>query len=226
MGLLKKKGHQITIAVDGQKALECIETESFDVVLMDVQMPVMDGIEATLALRQRETHTGTHLPVIGLTAHAMESDRQRCLDAGMDDYLAKPFKVAELNAVLARQTSEVQLANTAAIDFNCALDYCEGDVELLGELIRIFLDDMPEYQNRLRAAIIEKNPEALRRSAHAFKSPLVTLGLEKPLIEVVALEKLGRNDDLSEAVSHCDALDQLLREIAPLLVAQIKKPSE
>ena len=203
IGLLSNSRHNITVVQNGQEALARIEAESFDLVLMDLQMPVMDGIEATRTLRQREVDTGTHLPVIGLTARAMENDRQRCLDAGMDDYLTKPFKIADLSD---------------------ALGYCGGDVELLSQLIRIFIDDMPDYQNQLRMAIKQKDPEALRHSAHAFKSSLATLGLHKPLAEVVALEELGRNDDLNGAISHCDALEQLLREMTPLLVAQIKEP--
>jgi two-component system, sensor histidine kinase and response regulator len=222
VGLLSKKGHHITIAQDGQQALELIAAESFDLVLMDVQMPIMDGIETTRALRRLEAQSGTHLPVIGLTAHAMESDRQRCLDAGMDDYLAKPFKVADLDAVLARQMSAKKPSSAVSIDLKSALEHCEGDSELLGELIRIFLDDMPAYQAQIRAAIEQNDPQALRRSAHACKSPLVTLGLREPLAQVVALEELGRSEDLSAAKTYCQALENLLREIEPQLKAQLK----
>ena len=222
VGLLSKKGHHITIAQDGQQALELIAAESFDLVLIDVQMPIMDGIETTRALRRLEAQSGTHLPVIGLTAHAMESDRQRCLDAGMDDYLAKPFKVADLDAVLARQMSAKKPSSAVSIDLKSALEHCEGDSELLGELIRIFLDDMPAYQAQIRAAIEQNDPQALRRSAHACKSPLVTLGLREPLAQVVALEELGRSEDLSAAKTYCQALENLLREIEPQLKAQLK----
>jgi len=98
--LLEKRGHHIVLAANGREALQAIEKESFDLVLMDVQMPEMDGFEATAALRQRERSTGAHLPVIALTAHAMKGDRERCLAAGMDGYLAKPIHPKELDHVL------------------------------------------------------------------------------------------------------------------------------
>ncbi|MFT5089482.1 MAG: PAS domain S-box-containing protein, partial [Planctomycetota bacterium] len=160
IGLLSNSGHNITVVQNGQEALARIEAESFDLVLMDVQMPVMDGTEATRTLRQREIDTGTHLPVIGLTAHAMENDRQRCLDAGMDDYLTKPFKIADLDAMLARQVAVADIVHdddAVSADLSDALGYCGGDVELLSQLIRIFLEDMPDYQNQLRMAIKQED---------------------------------------------------------------------
>ncbi|MBI4582501.1 MAG: PAS domain-containing protein [Planctomycetes bacterium] len=94
--LLEKRGHAVVIVDNGQKALEALGREPFDLVLMDVQMPVMDGIEATKAIRQKELAAGSHTPIIALTAHAMKGDREQCLEAGMDGYIAKPLKAAEL----------------------------------------------------------------------------------------------------------------------------------
>ncbi len=98
--LLEKRGHQVKLASNGQEALRTLEQESFDLVLMDLQMPEMDGFEATAALRKREKTTGTHQWVIALTAHAMKGDRERCLEGGMDGYLSKPIRPQELDAVL------------------------------------------------------------------------------------------------------------------------------
>src|SRR5205823_6328444 len=100
--LLEKWGHQVTVAANGQEALAATEREPFDLVLMDVQMPEVGGFEATAAIRAREKQTGGHLPVVAMTAHAMEGDRERCLAAGMDDYLPKPIQAHELLAVLGR----------------------------------------------------------------------------------------------------------------------------
>jgi PAS domain S-box-containing protein len=100
MRLLEKRGHQVTLACNGKEAIAEIEKRSFDLVLMDLQMPEMDGFEATAALREREKETGTRVPVIALTAHALQGDRERCLDAGMDGYLSKPIRSQELDAVL------------------------------------------------------------------------------------------------------------------------------
>jgi len=100
--LLEKRGHSVKLVGNGKLALEAIEEDSYDLVLMDVQMPEMDGIEATGALRKREVSFGTHLTVVGVTAHAMKGDRERCLEAGMDGYLSKPIRAQELDELLAR----------------------------------------------------------------------------------------------------------------------------
>ena len=98
--LLEKQGHQVTVTANGREALAALDRQKFDVVLMDVQMPEMDGFEATTAIRLREQHTGAHLPIIAMTAHAMQGDRQRCVAAGMDDYISKPISNGELIAIL------------------------------------------------------------------------------------------------------------------------------
>jgi len=104
--LLKKLGHEVTVADNGGEALAALEHSSFDLVLMDMQMPVMDGIEATQAIRAREADSQQHLPIVALTANAVASDRERCLAAGMDDYLAKPFSLPQLMEVLERWLPE------------------------------------------------------------------------------------------------------------------------
>jgi CheY-like chemotaxis protein/anti-sigma regulatory factor (Ser/Thr protein kinase) len=102
MRLLEKHGHRVTLTTNGREALAALEQENFDVVLMDVQMPEMDGFEATSAIRVREQRTGRHLPIIAMTAHAMRGDQERCLAAGMDGYIPKPIRVQELIALLER----------------------------------------------------------------------------------------------------------------------------
>lgn len=94
--MLEKKGHEVTAVENGQEALKALENSLFDLILMDVQMPVMDGFEATEAIRKREARTGGHIPIIAMTAHAMKGDRERCLDAGMDDYTSKPLNPSEV----------------------------------------------------------------------------------------------------------------------------------
>jgi two-component system sensor histidine kinase/response regulator len=98
--VLEKQGHHVTIAADGREALAALDGENFDVVLMDVQMPEMDGFETTSAIRVRERDTGKRLPIIAMTAHAMQGDRERCLAAGMDSYIAKPIRARELIELL------------------------------------------------------------------------------------------------------------------------------
>jgi CheY-like chemotaxis protein len=98
--LLEKRGHTVAIAGNGKEALAAVEKQSFDLVFMDVQMPEMDGFEATAAIRGKEKASGNHLPIIAMTAHAMAGDRERCLEAGMDDYITKPIRLEELDALL------------------------------------------------------------------------------------------------------------------------------
>ncbi|MBF0526585.1 MAG: response regulator [Deltaproteobacteria bacterium] len=100
--LLERQGHTVVIAGDGQKALAAWEKEPFDIILMDIQMPVMDGLKATAAIRAHERQTGRHIPIVAMTAYAMTGDKQRCIDAGMDDYLSKPINIQELYQVIAR----------------------------------------------------------------------------------------------------------------------------
>jgi two-component system, sensor histidine kinase and response regulator len=98
--LLEKRGHSVSLAADGREALVALEKESFDLVLMDLQMPEMDGFEATMAIRKNERGSGNHLPIVALTAHAMKGDREKCLAAGMDGYLTKPIRAHEPDELL------------------------------------------------------------------------------------------------------------------------------
>jgi CheY-like chemotaxis protein len=115
--LLEKRGHRVTVMVNGRQALEVLANQTFDFVSMDLQMPEMDGFEATAAIREREKDNGGHIPIIALTAHAMKGDMERCLAAGMDGYLSKPIRPQELDDLLGkyltRRTETVQMPETA-----------------------------------------------------------------------------------------------------------------
>jgi two-component system sensor histidine kinase/response regulator len=162
--LLEKHGYTVVVAENGREALEALERETADLVLMAVQMPEMDGLEATAAIRERERKTGSHVPIIALTAHAMKGDREKCLAAGADDYLAKPIRTTELfeavdrlrNAKTNAPSGATPIANTPAanaFDIDAALKHVEGDRDLLDEIVRIFSDQCPrtisEVQNAL-----------------------------------------------------------------------------
>ncbi len=105
IALLQKRGHHIAAAENGQQALDALERENFDLVLMDVQMPVLDGLDAIRAIRAKEQSSGSHLPIIALTAHAMKGDRERCLASGADDYVTKPIRTPDLLAAIDRATN-------------------------------------------------------------------------------------------------------------------------
>jgi CheY-like chemotaxis protein len=112
--MLEKQGHQVAGAMNGEEALAAMERENFELVLMDVQMPKMDGFQATRLIRAKEKETGLHIPIIAMTAHAMKGDREKCLDVGMDDYIAKPLNVKQLSETIARVMSLLPAAGEEA----------------------------------------------------------------------------------------------------------------
>ena len=181
--ILTQENHTVVLAKDGQEAVEFSQRETFDIILMDVRMPRMDGIEATVLIRQREKQTGQHVPIIATTAHAYEEDRKRCLEAGMDEYVSKPIdredlfrKMAKLVPSPTPGASTSEPAGPAASDVgsggrtnspteaNAAIDWKKllirrGNMEELAELTNIFLDDHPE----LMTEILRNRKPALRR---------------------------------------------------------------
>ncbi len=177
--LLEKRGHSIVVAGNGREALEVLARESFDVVLMDVQMPEMDGFEATRRIRERERTTGDHVPIIAMTAHAMKGDRERCLEEGMDGYISKPLQPSELFesveslAAVARPEAK---PTASSFDASLALRSVGGDRELLGEIIEAFLEDCPRLTAELAAALQRGDAPVARRAAHTLKGSLATLG--------------------------------------------------
>ena len=139
--MLERMGHSVIVASDGLEALEALEAGDFDVVLMDLQMPRMDGFEAVRAIRQREAERGSHTHVVALTAHAMQGDRERCLAAGFDNYLAKPVRQTELQAALEAIHRLAKVADHRVIEgLN---DVCGGDDEFARELSQSFLESAP-----------------------------------------------------------------------------------
>ncbi|MGH7556150.1 MAG: response regulator, partial [Longimicrobiales bacterium] len=233
-GLLEKWGHSVAVARNGKEALEALDSQPFDLVLMDVQMPEMDGLEATAAIRAREVGTDRHLPIIAMTAHAMKGDRERCLEAGMDDYVAKPvqpgdlFDAVEANATRAvasgpssaavpppAQTSTVASLPTAAADLRRRFD---GDQALLREIVDLFLDDTPTLLEQLRASIQRGDHGAVEREAHMLKGSVSHFGATAAVDAARQLEGMGRAGDLSQATAALSALESALSELMPVLV--------
>jgi len=225
--LLEKEGHGVTVVGDGLEAVEISAEQSFDLIIMDVQMPQMDGLMATRAIRRREAESGAaRLPIIGLTAHAMRGDRERCIEAGMDDYVSKPIEppmlYAALAASVASSRSGLPVAPVIAdakegLDLSTALENCDGDEELLLGLIAIFREEWPGYLQRMDGDIEAGDSAALSRSAHAIKSPLASLGLDAALASAVILEQTNKESQLVEAAPICAALRRELERVDPLL---------
>jgi len=205
MRLLEKEGHTVAIAQHGLEAVDCVARHDFDAILMDVQMPVMDGFTATRRIRELEESRQRRTPIVGLTAHAMAGDRQRCLDAGMDHYVTKPIRMRELRAALAAVTSgedptEVPRLSddvTAAVDWQAALETVGGDRQLLTELIELFeLDSQKLLGEMVRAARAGDHAEVLR-TAHSLKGALKHLGCRSAADVAWEIEQRGEREQVS-----------------------------
>ncbi|MDQ1833174.1 hybrid sensor histidine kinase/response regulator [Massilia scottii] len=171
--LLEKMGHRVTVADNGLDALEHALHGGADLVLMDVQMPGLDGMAATRAIRRWEAAHGGHVPVVAMTARAMQGDRERCLEAGMDDYLSKPVDSARLREVLARFHGG---RPGAVLDWHGALLRLDGDRELLHELAALFISDGPQLFDALDKALAAGDTSAAQRAAHSLRGVLVNFG--------------------------------------------------
>ncbi len=175
-GILNKAGHTVVAAHDGAEALAWLDREAFDLVLMDVQMPVMDGFEATRRIRQIEAERGGHVPIAAMTAHAMKGDRERCLEAGMDDYVSKPIDAAQLLGAIERCVGKASDGALLVLDRASVLARLDGDADLLEEVCTMFADEGPTLLRTLRDAIDGGDARRIERAAHALKSCVGQLG--------------------------------------------------
>jgi PAS domain S-box-containing protein len=218
--ILEKQGHAVTVAVNGREAVTALERGQFDLVLMDVQMPEMDGLEATVQIRAAEQGTGRHVPIIALTAHAMKGDRERCLAAGMDGYVAKPIQAGELLATIGEvlralgrlETVGEEIVNPAApaaepgepagsgdFDREEALGRVGGEADLLRELAEMFLAESPGWMAAIAAALAAGDADAVRRKAHTLKGSVGTFGARRAREAALQMEEIGGTGDLTRA---------------------------
>jgi PAS domain S-box-containing protein len=218
--LLEKKGHTVVVAGDGVEAVRAVEDQPFDLVLMDVQMPEMDGFEATTAIRAREQGTGRHIPILAMTAYAMKGDRERCLAAGMDAYVSKPIQPRELwQAIEALVPADGAGKETAspAVDIREALERVGGDTELLRELTDLFLADCPRLWHNLAEALAKGDARQLARAAHTLKGSVSTFGARAAHAVAEQLERQGREGDLTHAAETAARLDGELQRLKSAL---------
>jgi CheY-like chemotaxis protein len=218
--LLEKEGHQVTVAGNGREVLDRVAKERFDLVLMDVQMPEISGFEATTAIRQREHSTGGRLPIVAMTAHAMKGDRERCLEAGMDGYVAKPIQAGELFHVIERTVpAEPAPADPrpGLIDWDRALKNAGGDRDILRDLVAVFLGACPEWLAKLWEAVDRQDAAGLRRLGHTIKGAVGLLGARTALTAAERVETMGREGNLAGAGEACAALEQELRDVQAAL---------
>lgn len=230
--LLEKRGHCVTVAGNGREAIALLKQQTFDVVLMDVQMPEMDGFEATRIIRSGEQKTGAHIPIIAMTAHAMKGDRERCLEVGMDAYVSKPLRPGELidtieslvqrraNPGNGKPTSNTTPQSPAKL-FNkaAALLAMDGDEQLLETIIETFVDEYPKLMTQIRTALDQQDLPILRRAAHTLRGAAGTLGTESICSAALELELMGRDNDLARAEEVYASLDHELSRLHPELMA-------
>ena len=220
MGMIESLGCQVDIVATGLQAIEALERCSYDVVLMDCQMPEMGGLEATRVIREREalppiSHPAVHTPIIALTAHALPSDRDQCLAAGMDDYLSKPFTLESLHATLARWLSPRPAAASPSAERSGAMHLVSvdrkaldtlrslhrgGTPDLLHKVLYIYLNNAPHLLNTMRDAVAHSDALALQRAAHSLKSSSANVGALQLAAFSKEMEALGKAQRMAQAV--------------------------
>ena len=234
VGLLEKYGHSVVVANHGGEALAALESNNFDIVLMDVQMPEMDGFEATAAIRERERETGGHIPIVAMTAHAMKGDREQCLEAGMDDYVPKPIRAGQLfdaiGALVGSPSVPKHVPQSAPpvegpIDWSQALESVEGDHDLLKQVAEAFLAESPSLVGKIRQALPDADRDALRIAAHTLKGQFRCFGAGSAFDHASQLEQMGHTGDLGDAGAVFSLLEEETRQLVSLLREYIQSSS-
>lgn len=204
--LLEKRGYTVVIAKNGIEALAAVESEEIDMVLMDVQMPEMDGLEAIRAIRSNEKISKRHLPIISLTAHVMKGDREKCIEAGADDYIPKPIQPANLFAAMERMSlsrrddREPRVATPAISDFLDTaelLERVQGDRGLLAEIVQLFESGLPAILQGLRESIAREEAAEIARTAHTLKGAVGNFGPGSAFRAVEEMESFAKGNDMA-----------------------------
>jgi CheY-like chemotaxis protein/HPt (histidine-containing phosphotransfer) domain-containing protein len=245
VGFLEQQGHDVTIANDGREAVEATRSKTFDVVLMDLQMPNMDGCAATKMIRAEEDSSGRHIPIIAMTAAAMKGDRERCLEAGMDNYITKPIDPEQLREALAEyvarksdpapsveSTDEDQddqdpkaktMDNTDSDiwDIEIACQRIPGGRESLKEMAELFLLESQQLREMIRTGLAAGDVKSVERHAHTLKSSANLFAADRVASSARRLEELGRNAELGEAREALAELEDELSRFQACLQSQL-----
>jgi len=217
MRILEKLGHKVQVVNNGREALGLSQAEEFDLILMDVQMPEMDGLEATTAIRVAESDNGKHVPIIAMTAHAMKGDREKCLSAGMDGYLSKPIRTEELKKVMSEATKARNLGQSSEQNSFQAIGQLElllesvmGDRALLTEMAELWIVDSTKQETQIRNGLDSGDAIMVQRAAHAIKGSVGTFQASAAQDAANQLELSAKDADL---VGARDAFKRLLTQI-------------
>jgi CheY-like chemotaxis protein len=226
--IFERLGHRVTVVGNGREALSAVQSGKFDLVAMDVQMPEMDGLETTAAIRNLQQKAVAHIPIVAMTAHAMKGDRERCFAAGMDGYVAKPIRVPALAKAISAVMNLPKTGKAAApiasredgiIDQAALLAGFDGNRQLLRKLIKLFLADYPLRLAHIKNALRAGDAEALAGAAHALKGAVGNFAAKNAAAAAQLIEGFGRAGDIRAA---SDALATLESELA-LLSGELKR---
>ena len=254
IALLKKRGHQVQVANNGREAVDLFFRQPFDRVLMDVQMPEMDGLEATQIIRQRESRSGGHVPIIAMTAQALSGDRERCLATGMDEYLTKPIRADQVFEVLEsdfpsavipqmspakpdraahRKTasepitlavSSIPKTNGGHVNWAHAMSVVGGDEGLLRDVAAACLEDFPRWLKEFEQGLAEKQATVFRRAAHSLRGACRTFGWDRLVTPTQELETLALAGNLTGAEALLNSLQPELQACRTELQEFLAKP--
>jgi two-component system sensor histidine kinase/response regulator len=224
--LLQKRGHSVVVVGNGKEAVQAVGVQLFDLVLMDVQMPEMSGFEATAIIRAAEQISGDHLPIIAMTAHVMTGDRERCLAAGMDDYVSKPIQPADLwraiDSVIAGSPAQSVVGKPEiTLNRTTLMDRVDGDLTFLQDLINLFISDCPRALSAIGDAIAQRDGEGLNRASHAFKGAVCNFGAGKAFDESLKLETFGSEQRFDDAESVFNSLQGNVEQLQLALTSFI-----
>lgn len=223
--MLKKRGHSVTVAQNGREAVELFKKDHFDVVLMDVQMPILDGFQATSVIRALERGSSSSTPIIAMTAHAMRGDREKCLEAGMDAYVAKPLDVKQLLGLIESVAEDhsntsskyervplpdEQNRDVPIVDYAAAMNRLGQDADLFREFVTYYDEDSKNLYDEIETAIEQQASGDLHRAAHNLKGLASSLGAQRVVNASYKLERLGKTEELVQAAK---ALEELSREM-------------
>jgi PAS domain S-box-containing protein len=220
--LLEKLGHKVTLANNGLEGVTHWQAGEFDAILMDVDMPVMNGYEATSKIRDAELVRGGHVPILAMTAHAMKGDREECLSHGMDGYLSKPIDTEELWKELDNITRNLPRdegpppsvkQKLVVADFDKAMKLMDGSQELFDEIAQLFMADTPPHMQRIKDGLAQGNPEWVRHSAHTIKGMVSIFSAEHTTEAAARVEKAAGQQDCGEAVIELEIALNELRDV-------------
>lgn len=227
--LLEKNGHTVIVAKDGREALAMLERETVDLVLMDVQMPDIDGLEATRIIRRKERVSGGHIPIISVTAHVMKGDRENCLASGADDYVSKPLQISELLGAIERCCAKATISEEPGSNMLNEveiLDRVQGDRKLLAEIIDLFDDSSEALLREIAQAAHAGNIAEISTAAHTLKGSIGNFGQGAAYQDAAKMESAARREDLASARSFLPSLQAHVQDLKVALASYRNAGSE